>query len=431
MQQIENNKTAWLGNIPNNWEVLRIKNVFQEVENRSDTGLEELLSVSHYTGITKKRESLENEDDHITNAQSLVGYKLVEKDDLVINIMLAWNGSLGISKFDGITSPAYCVYRIKNNYNPHYFGYLFSTNLFKAEFRRYSTGIIDSRLRLYSDKFYSIFCLVPPVSDQNKITKYLDHITQQIENFIAKKLKFIDLLKEQRQSIINDAVTKGIDKNVTLIKTNYGLIPEKWSSKRLKFIADVRFSNVDKHTIEDETLVRLCNYVDVYKNDYITNDLELMMASATPSEIEKFKIQKGDVIITKDSESANDIAVSTFVCEDLDNVVCGYHLALIRADVKQILSEYVFRAFQSKEVNAYFEVEATGVTRVGLSMGEITGVRINYPNSLKEQQEIVNYIKAETATIDTAIAKTQKEIELIKEYKEALISEAVTGRKIV
>ena len=94
---IENTKTAWLGEFPAHWEVLRIKNLFQEMDSRSETGSEELLSVSHYTGVTLKRESLENEDDHLTNAESLVGYKLVAKNDLVINIMLAWNGSLGIS----------------------------------------------------------------------------------------------------------------------------------------------------------------------------------------------------------------------------------------------------------------------------------------------------------------------------------------------
>lgn len=130
------NKPAFSGNYPTHWQLLRIKNIFSEIEDRSTSGNEELLSVSHYTGITLKRDSLESEDDFITNAESLEGYKRVAIGDLVINIMLAWNGSLGISPFDGITSPAYCVYRVKGNNNPEYFGYLFSTNLMKAEFRK-------------------------------------------------------------------------------------------------------------------------------------------------------------------------------------------------------------------------------------------------------------------------------------------------------
>lgn len=408
-------KSAWLGEFPTHWEVLRIKNLFQEMDSRSETGSEELLSVSHYTGVTLKRESLENEDDHLTNAESLVGYKLVQQGDLVINIMLAWNGSLGISPYNGITSPAYCVYRIKGDNNPKYFGYLFTTNLFKAEFRRNSTGIIDSRLRLYSDKFFSIFTVVPPKNEQDEIVQYIKAQEEKINLFIQKKQRFIELLKEQRQSKIDEAVD-GTNKN--------------WLSKKLKYIAEIKFSNVDKHTIEDEIPVRLCNYVDVYKNDYITNDLEFMNATATETEIEKFTVQKGDVIITKDSEEATDIAVPTFVKEDLENVVCGYHLALIRANENEILSEYLFRKFQSSELKAYFAIEATGVTRVGLSMGEITGVKISYPKSIEEQKQIVSHIKTETATIDTAIAKAEREIELIREYKEAMISEAVMGKKM-
>ncbi len=170
---IENIKTKWLGAFPEHWQVLRIKNLFQEMDNRSETGSEELLSVSHYTGVTLKRESLENEDDHISNAESLVGYKLVERQDLVINIMLAWNGSLGVSPYNGITSPAYCVYRIKGENNPEYFGYLFSTAMFKGEFRKNSTGIIDSRLRLYTDKFFGIFSVVPPKEEQAGIVQYI------------------------------------------------------------------------------------------------------------------------------------------------------------------------------------------------------------------------------------------------------------------
>ena len=414
MEITANKYSAWIGDFPDHWEALRIKNLFQEMDSRSETGSEELLSVSHYTGVTLKRESLENEDDHLTNAASLVGYKLVQQGDLVINIMLAWNGSLGISPHNGMTSPSYCVYRIKGNNNPEYFGYLFTTNLFKAEFRRHSTGIIDSRLRLYSDKFFSIFTVVPPKDEQDEIVQYLIAQEEKINLFIQKKQRFIELLKEQRQSKIDEAV-EGSDKN--------------WLNKKLKYIAEIKFSNVDKHTIEAEIPVRLCNYVDVYKNDYITNNLEFMNATATETEIEKFTVQKGDVIITKDSEEATDIAVPTIVKEDLENVVCGYHLALIRANENEILSEYLFRKFQSSELKAYFAIEATGVTRVGLSMGEITGAKISYPNSTEEQKQIVSHIKAETATIDTAIAKAEREIELIREYKEAMIAEAVMGKR--
>ena len=268
------NKSAWLGNYPAHWQVLRIKNIFSEIEDRSTSGNEELLSVSHYTGITLKRDSLENEDDFISNAETLEGYKRVAKGDLVINIMLAWNGSLGISPFDGITSPAYCVYRAKENNNPEYFGYLFATNLLKTEFRKKSTGIIDSRLRLYSDKFFSIFSVVPPVVEQNKIVEYIKTQSDKINHFIAKKQQFIALLKEQRQSVINDAVTKGINKNVKLTDSGIkwlGNIPAHWEVKRIKNISSVISKGTTPSTMGADTIengnIRFLKAENLYTNE--------------------------------------------------------------------------------------------------------------------------------------------------------------------
>jgi type I restriction enzyme, S subunit len=235
------NKTAWLGNYPAHWQVLRIKNIFSEIEDRSTSGNEELLSVSHYTGITLKRDSLENEDDFISNAETLEGYKRVAKGDLVINIMLAWNGSLGISPFDGITSPAYCVYRAKENNNSEYFGYLFASNLLKTEFRKKSTGIIDSRLRLYSDKFFSIFSVVPPVEEQNQIVEYIKTQSQKINHFIAKKQQFIALLKEQKNVVAYDKIF------VNGAKENY-------PNRRIKSISKILRGKFSHRPRNDERL---------------------------------------------------------------------------------------------------------------------------------------------------------------------------------
>lgn len=203
---------SWLGNIPEHWEVKRIKYIFQEQDKRSKTGLESLLSVSHYTGVTQKSDKVAS-GEMMTNAKTLIGYKIVEKDDLVINIMLAWNGSLGISKFNGITSPAYCVYKSLIG-GERYFGYLFRTKNAQQEFKKQSTGIIESRLRLYSDKFFNIKIVVPTDEEQTAIANFIDFKTEKIERFIRKKKHLIKLLNEQKDGIINDAVTKGVNLNV-------------------------------------------------------------------------------------------------------------------------------------------------------------------------------------------------------------------------
>jgi len=419
--------TEWMPNVPEHWQLIRIKNLFNEIDKRSVSGKEDLLSVSQYTGVTPRKDSFE-EGKEITNAKTLKGYKIVEQGDLVVNIMLAWNGCLGISNYNGITSPAYCVYRVKVNYNPEYFGYLFSTALYKGEFRKRSTGIIESRLRLYSDAFFRIFCFVPPKNEQDEIVNLINTESAKITHFIQTKQRFIELLKEQRQSIITNAVTKGIDEKTKMKETVLGEIPEHWKVRRLKFIAEVNFSTVDKHSHKEEKQVRLCNYVDVYRHEYITNDFDFMLATATLAEIKRFTVEKGDVIITKDSETAADIAIPALVVEVLENVVCAYHLAHIKPKRELVESEFLFRLFQSKKINSNFEVAAKGVTRHGLSYDDINSVFLPYPPTLNEQQEIIKHIKTETRTLDITISKAEREIELMKEYREAMIAEAVTGK---
>ncbi len=204
-----------------------------------------------------------------------------------------------------------------------------------------------------------------------------------------------------------------------------GDIPSHWEVHRLKHVASVQFSSVDKHTVKDEEPVRLCNYVDVYYNDLINQGLNFMAASATQSEIERFQIHHGDVLITKDSEDWNDIAVPAYVAEELDNVLCGYHLAHIRPDLRRLVGEYLFRAFRAYGVNDQFRVAANGITRFGLGKYWLDNGLFLIP-PLAEQRAIAAFLDRETARIDKLIEKKQRQIELLQEKRAALISHAVT-----
>jgi type I restriction enzyme, S subunit len=216
--KLKNTKITWLGDIPTEWEIKKAKHVLYEVSNKSETGLEDLLSLSQYTGVELKRDKKKNENDNLTNAMSLVGYKIVNQNQLVSNIMLAWNGSIAISAFDGIISPAYCVYQFRKGFNPKYFEYLFKTEIYKAEFKRKSTGIIESRLRLYSDQFYNIHCIVPPIEEQNKIVDVIAFKHKQIQNLIkytnvifGKTNPKTGLLQEYINTLIFNLITGKID----------------------------------------------------------------------------------------------------------------------------------------------------------------------------------------------------------------------------
>lgn len=202
-------------------------------------------------------------------------------------------------------------------------------------------------------------------------------------------------------------------------------IPEHWEIHRLKHVASVQFSSVDKHTLEGEEPVRLCNYVDVYYNDFITADIEFMSASATQSEVARFQLCRGDVLVTKDSESWDDIAVPSYVAEKLEGVLCGYHLAHIRPHPRKLLGEYLFRAFRSRGINDQFRIAANGITRFGLGKYWLDNGLFPIP-SLDEQRSIAAFLDRETARIDALIEKKQRQIELLQEKRSAMISHAVT-----
>jgi type I restriction enzyme S subunit len=201
-------------------------------------------------------------------------------------------------------------------------------------------------------------------------------------------------------------------------------IPAHWELRRLKTIASVRLSNVDKKTTEGEVSVRLCNYVDVYYNDRITPDLDFMAATATPEQTRRFSLCAGDVLITKDSESWTDIAVPAVVTSDLPGVLCGYHLALIRP-TSDCHGPFLAHAFSSVGTRDQFQLAANGVTRFGLGSDAIQAGVIATPPA-KEQRAVAAFLDRETAHIDKLVGKKERLIELLRESRAALITRAVT-----
>jgi len=203
-----------------------------------------------------------------------------------------------------------------------------------------------------------------------------------------------------------------------------GIVPAHWDIKKLKFIANVQPSNIDKKTKETDIPVLLCNYTDVYYNDKVSPAMEFMKASATEEQIKRFTLRAGDTVITKDSEDPNDIAIPSFVPEDITGVVCGYHLAVIRP-YEIGYGEFIKRLFECGYARAYFATRSNGLTRYGL--GTFALDNICYPKPPKQEAlTIANFLDHETAKIDTLIEKQQQLIKLLKEKRQAVISHAVT-----
>ena len=195
----------WIGQIPEHWNVVRAKYLFKEVEERSVLGNEELLSVSHLTGVTPRSEK----NVSMFMAEDYSGSKVCKKHDLVMNIMWAWMGALGVSNYDGIVSPAYGVYRQKvvNTFNSEYLEYLLKTTKYIEHYNRVSTGLHSSRLRFYGHMFFNMKLGFPCLDEQNEIIASIKNQTSKIELAVENLTNQIEKLKEYKTTLINDAVT--------------------------------------------------------------------------------------------------------------------------------------------------------------------------------------------------------------------------------
>ena len=423
----------WIGNIPEHWDVIRDRFVFNII---SGNGFPEDLqgrssgdypffkcSDINFTGVLAERannyvdeEDVQGNKWSIVPRQSLMFAKIGEalkKNHRKINKnnCLVDNNMMAISLKDDRESIKY---------------YYFMMCLISMEWF-VNPGAVPS---VNVSKFRSFFIPAVNAGEQKQIECFLDRKTTQIDDLIAKKERMVELLKEERTAVINQAVTKGLDPNVEMKDSGIewlGEVPKHWEVKKLKFNSSIRFSNVDKKSNEGEQDVRLCNYVDVYYNDCITLKLDFMKATASIEEIRKFQLNIGDVIVTKDSESWDDIAVPAYVAETESKLLCGYHLAQIKSNVKVLNGKFLFWMLSGSAFNYQYKIDASGVTRYGLGNYALSNSFIVVP-PMDEQEKINVYLDKKTIQIDEQVEREQKSIELLKEYRTALISEVVTGK---
>jgi len=205
-------------------------------------------------------------------------------------------------------------------------------------------------------------------------------------------------------------------------RTEVGWIPNEWEYSPLSGVAEVIVSNVDKKTNHGELPIQLCNYTDVYYNPYIVADMGFMKASATENEIEKFALKKNDVIITKDSETPDDIAVPSLVVEEIPGVICGYHLAILRPNEHRLVGGFLGALLRLQTMRHYFFTLANGVTRFGLSIDAISNAHLPLP-PLSEQRKIAEIL----STWDRAIAQTRRLLDACKRRKQGLMQKLLTG----
>jgi type I restriction enzyme S subunit len=416
--------------VPEHWGVVRNSLIFREMVETGYGDLE-LLSILSDKGIVKQSETGRKE----RAPEDRSNYKRIQKGDIGYNLMNAFMGSIGVSNYEGIISPAYAVCRPKIKIDPNYFHYLFRTDLYLTEFDRNAYGIMYERNRLYFDNFKKIYVPFPSPEEQKAIAHFLDHKLEQIEQYIRNKQRLIELLNEQKTAIINRAVTKGINPNVPMKHSGIewlGEIPAHWEVKKLKYV-----KNSEPNSFVDGPFgsnLKSIHYIKdgavyVVESGFITSGKFILKDFKTISRehfetIKRSSCKGGDIIISK--IGAN-FGMSGILPElNREAVISGNSLKLT-INLRLYDTKYIHYHLLSLKNRGTFDLIVNATAQPALSLGTMNNIAVVIP-PLYEQQSIVSFIEQELAKIDLVIAQIEKEIELIQEYRTTLISDAVTGK---
>ena len=424
--EYKDSEVEWLGRIPHGWKVLRGKYVFQEFRERSTTGEEVLLSVSEYYGVKPRSEKI-SEGDHLSRAESLVDYKKCYKNDLVMNIMLAWKRGLGVSKYDGIVSPAYSVFRFNKGIHPYFMHHLFRTDLYTSHFKTRSTGVIDSRLRLYPESFLDTEILIPSYEEQTQIANFLDYETAQIDILIDKQQTLIQLLKEKRQAVISHAVTKGLNPDAPMKDSGVewlGDVPEHWTVIQLKHACDLLKDGTHLPPPRVDVGIPLLSVRNVVDGKFTFRDDDSQISERDYHQLSKsFTPQNGDVLLAIVGATLGKAAV----VENMQNFHIQRSLAIFRTNQLKINNYFLNFLFNSQSFQSLLWENAGFSAQPGIYLGSLSNFLVPMP-SLSEQIEITNFLNDKIHIFDNLIKKAELAIKLMKERRTALISAAVTGK---
>ena len=439
----------WLGEVPEHWEVKRLEHVASYRTSSVDKKTEEdemLVRLCNYTDVYYGGRIRAGDGEFMlatASANEVHRFRLRIGDILITKDSEDWRDIAVPAIIDETADDFVCGYhlgiiRSGPELEPSFLYRALQSVAVNRQLQVSASGV--TRYGVPNAAVGDVLLPLPPFPEQRAIGAYLDRETERIDALVVKMRLLIERLAEYRSALITRAVTRGLPaKNARAAGLDpsprlkpsgvewLGEVPEHWEVKRLEHVASYRTSSVDKKTEEDEMLVRLCNYTDVYYGGRIrAGDGEFMLATASANEVHRFRLRIGDILITKDSEDWRDIAVPAIIDETADDFVCGYHLGIIRSG-PELEPSFLYRALQSVAVNRQLQVSASGVTRYGVPNAAVGDVLLPLP-PFPEQRAIGAYLDRETERIDALVVKMRLLIERLAEYRSALITAAVTGK---
>ena len=427
MREMKDSGIEWVGAIPNHWRVSKIKQIvrWKSVKGQPDLPV---LSLYRDYGVIPKDS---RDDNHNVTSLDTSGYKVVEHGDLVINKMKAWQGSLAVSEYNGIVSPAYHICKITSeNICKKYLHYLLRDASYLPEYMRLSTGLRVGQWDLSFDDFKNIPFLVPPLAEQERIAAFLDAECAEIDAVLEKTRASIEEYKKLKQAVITQAVTKGVrgdrpmkDSGIEWI----GDIPAEWEIRKI-FRAINKVGDID-HYMPDS--------VDDGIPYLMTGDLQEKLSDVNLKRCKKVSFQDYEMLSSKIRVSKGDVIFARYatigtVCfvDTEDSILVSYACLIIKPNSSLLYGEFLFYYLKStaflEEIKQYIKAN----TQANVGLDSVSKAKIALP-SVHEQQKIVEYLRDKCKKIDALIAKKQQYLTEIENYKKSLIYEYVTGKKEV
>ena len=412
---------AWLGEIPSHWDESTI-NALTRVVSRKNKPNEPLLSVYRDYGVILKSS---RDDNYNRPGQDLSAYKYVKPTNLVLNKMKTWQGSLGVSEFHGIVSPAYitCELDISNVF-PRYLHYLLRCHNYIHEYNRLSYGVRTNQWDMRYDDFKKIPVFLPSKQEQRAIAKFLDCKTAEIDHFIANEEKLITLLNKQKAAIINRAVTKGLDPNVQMKPSGVewiGEIPKHWTLTRLKYVSNIPVTyglniEADRYNTEGIRLIRI---TDIDESGGLRQKGVYLPEDCVPQEQ---MLNSYDLLL---SRSGATVGKSYLHFEEGKYTSAGYLVRFNFGDY--CTSKFIYYVTLSHFYRNWLEQQIIISTIQNVNGEKYSNFQLPIPLH-QERKQIVAFLDSKTEQIDELIAAEQRKIEILKEYRQAFISEVVTGK---
>ena len=417
----KNSGVQWLGQIPSHWEVKHLRN-FLTLFSEKGFGHAQLLSVTREKGVIL-RDKDDKEENHNFVPDDLSGYKHLMPGDFVINKMKSWQGSYGVSKYEGIVSPAYFTCKLKG-VDPQFFSQAIRSKAYIGFFMQYSKGIRVDQWDLDPSSMKDIPFILPPLDEQKRIVPYLDAATAKIDEAIAQQQRMIDLLHERKRIIISKAVTIGLggecetkDSGVSWI----GSINRGWDLYKLKFLLSehLMYGANESAERENESYPRYIRITDIDEDGNLKPDT---FVSLSPTKAAPYLLKKGDILFARSGATAG----KTFLFkEDTQACFAGYLIKASLGDrlLPEYLSYYTSSGIYDNWKNSIF-IQATipniGAEKYGM-------LQIPLP-SVDEQKMIIDYLDKEVGKLMTAIGDFKRKISLLQERKQIIINDVVSGK---